>query len=76
MQEKSSTQKNKLDIYNKNELRRNQSYLKQIKSLSDYLLILIKDLNYFSLTNLGIEVKLHKCEASLEEIIEFLLKRV
>jgi signal transduction histidine kinase/CheY-like chemotaxis protein len=47
------------------------TYLKQIKSLSDYLLILIKDLNYFSFSNLGIELNLDKKEADIEEILNF-----
>jgi signal transduction histidine kinase len=68
-QEKSFSQTNKLLFGDINEL--NQTYLRQIKSLSDYLLILIKDLNYFSFANLGIQVKVDKHEADLEEIIEF-----
>jgi signal transduction histidine kinase/CheY-like chemotaxis protein len=49
----------------------NSSYLKQIKSFSDYLLILIKDLNYFSFNNLGVEQTLEKNKASLDEILHF-----
>jgi hypothetical protein len=63
-QEKSSTQTNQLREIN-------YKYLRQIKSLSDYLLILIKDLNYFSFANLGIEIRLEKQEANFEEILEF-----
>jgi signal transduction histidine kinase len=49
----------------------NSNYLKQIKSFCNYLLILIKDLNYFSLSNFGIETKLESSETNLNEILNF-----
>jgi nitrogen-specific signal transduction histidine kinase len=49
----------------------NSNYLKQIKSFCNYLLILIKDLNYFSLCNFGIEPKLESSETDLNEILNF-----
>jgi CheY-like chemotaxis protein len=49
----------------------NSNYLKQIKSFCNYLLILIKDLNYFSLCNFGIEPKLENRETDLNEILNF-----
>ena len=43
-----------------------------IKSLSNYLLILVKDLDYFSQKQLGTSGKIELAETSLEEILIFL----
>lgn len=63
---------NEVSIFSdKNQENRNLNLIKQIKSLSNYLLILIKDLNYFSLTNFGIQPKLETRETDLDEILNF-----
>jgi CheY-like chemotaxis protein len=50
---------------------KNFSYLKQIKSFSNYLLILIRDLKYFSFINLGFESLIERNECDLNEILKF-----
>lgn len=42
-----------------------------IKSLSNYLLILVKDLDFFSQSQIGKTVSLEMCEANLTEILDF-----
>jgi signal transduction histidine kinase/CheY-like chemotaxis protein len=46
-------------------------YLKQIKAISDFLLLLIKDLNYFSLNSFGLPQILEKNLINLDEILNF-----
>ncbi len=53
----------------KNSLQKN---FDQIKSLSDFLIILVKDLNYFSELNLDKNIKIEEKETNLEEVLNFM----
>jgi signal transduction histidine kinase len=45
--------------------------LTQIKSMSNFLLVLVKDLNYFSEIHIGKNVKFEKNDVNLRELLEF-----
>jgi signal transduction histidine kinase len=49
-----------------------QSNFDQIKSFSDFLLILVKDLNYFSEVNLDKNIKIEEKETRVDEVVNFI----